>query len=70
MTIQCCKCNKVRAGAEWMLPGAPLDESASHTYCPTCLSQCLTEMRAQRARANQVKRARHFPDLMSHAAGA
>jgi hypothetical protein len=70
MTIQCCQCNKVRAGAEWTPPGFALDEAVSYTYCPICLSQCLTEIRAERARASQVKRARRFPDLMTHAAGA
>jgi hypothetical protein len=41
MTVQCCKCNRVRVGGRWSAASvAPLRVSISHTYCPRCLDEC------------------------------
>lgn len=47
MTIQCCKCKKVRVGDEWVRPGGAPDGNTSHTYCPVCLKVTVLELRAE-----------------------
>lgn len=47
MTVQCCKCKKVRSSREWIRSEAPLPERVSHTYCPDCLSETLQEFRRE-----------------------
>ena len=47
MTIQCCKCKKVRVGDEWVRPGGAPDANTSHTYCPVCLEATVLELRVQ-----------------------
>ena len=49
MTIQCCKCKKVRVGDEWVRPGGAPDANTSHTYCPVCLEVTVLELRAEAA---------------------
>lgn len=48
MTIQCCKCHKVKAGSEWTHPAVSANEPVSHSYCPDCFTQTRAEMRAER----------------------
>ncbi len=57
MTIQCCKCHKVKLGSEWTrLPGV-VQGAVSHTYCPVCLADTLKEVHAQQGTyANEVVR--------------
>ena len=49
MTIQCCRCKRVRSGEEWTLPGPAPSETVSHTYCPVCLSESIDELKQERA---------------------
>ena len=39
MTVQCCKCKKIRVGSRWVALYGPLLGEASHTYCPTCADE-------------------------------
>ena len=54
MTIQCCRCKKVKAGKAWTLPGHMDPATVSHSYCPVCLEQTVDEMRAERDHANRA----------------
>jgi len=46
MTIQCCKCRRIREKGEWNRPPARLAGDISHTYCPACYDECLAEIDA------------------------
>lgn len=43
MTIQCCKCKRVRSGDKWQ-SHPETDPFASHTYCPVCLGDIRSEL--------------------------
>ena len=45
MTVQCCKCKRVREHGQWSASPVVMQGNASHTYCPTCMEECLEEMR-------------------------
>lgn len=47
MTVQCCVCKRKREGNEWTHAGSMPDPQASHTYCPTCLSEAMDTMRRE-----------------------
>ena len=49
MTVQCCKCKKVRVDDEWVRPGGAPDANTSHTYCPVCFEMTISELRAEAA---------------------
>ncbi|MBN2310017.1 MAG: hypothetical protein JXR94_13675 [Candidatus Hydrogenedentes bacterium] len=44
MTVQCCKCKRVRANGKWRHVTGGLDEPVSHTYCPRCEERLRVEM--------------------------
>ena len=44
MTVQCCKCKKIRVKDEWMRPSHSFEDELSHGYCPICLDEILVEM--------------------------
>lgn len=50
MKVQCCVCNKMREGEQWVNPEPAIlaSESVSHGYCPSCLEQAHREIRALR----------------------
>lgn len=56
MTVQCCKCKRVREDGRWhpilQTPGGDI----SHTYCPICLSECLAEI--ERMHGGRTRRSR------------
>jgi len=43
MTVQCCKCKKVRLNREWIAPLAPPQGMVSHSYCPVCAEETRIE---------------------------
>lgn len=43
MTIQCCKCKRIRIDGQWFAPVDPPGTDVSHTYCPTCAEIFLVE---------------------------
>jgi hypothetical protein len=43
MTVQCCKCKKVRFNDDWMVPLAPPQGIVSHSYCPICAEETRIE---------------------------
>ena len=43
MTVQCCKCKKIRLNREWMAPIAPPQGIISHSYCPICAEETRIE---------------------------
>jgi hypothetical protein len=45
MTVQCCKCKRVRAANEWSKPHEIMHDAVSHTYCPDCLSVTRAEIK-------------------------
>jgi len=51
MTVQCCQCKRVREGRSWLPAPAVPDDTASHTYCPACYDNALTEVETLRASA-------------------
>lgn len=52
MTIQCCRCNKIRVDGKWSPTHEGLHSVVTHTYCPVCLDIANAEIRAELA---------HFP---------
>ena len=52
MTIQCCICKKIKVEDGWAKGGIESRSDASHTYCPVCLQQSATAMRAEQRQAN------------------
>ena len=50
MTIQCCKCHKVRVNDKWYTTHEHSHEAITHTYCPVCLDLANQEIRAEMAR--------------------
>jgi hypothetical protein len=43
MTVQCCKCKRLRLGDEWVEPLEHKLQHASHTYCPQCADETRLE---------------------------
>jgi len=59
MLIRCCVCHRYREGERWVNEQPPRRkrEFISHSYCPTCAQQALTEMRRNRGpRPGSVRR--------------
>ena len=53
MTVQCCKCKRVRESGQWSAPlPTLLQGNVSHTYCPACADECYIELFS--AQASQV----------------
>ena len=49
MTVQCCKCKRVRAGGVWMRIPTPQPGPVSHSYCPVCEEECYIELFSHQA---------------------
>jgi hypothetical protein len=45
MTIQCCKCLRVREDKAWRPSPGLLLTSVNHTYCPSCFEAFAREIR-------------------------
>lgn len=52
MTVQCCKCQRVRNPEGWEKPikANLIGESTSHTYCPSCYAYFRLEMEKHKRR--------------------
>lgn len=58
MTVQCCKCKRVRIGEHWVAAAAHSLDDASHAYCPVCLHIALIEIftfQASQVRHNEAQ---------------
>ena len=44
MTIQCCKCFKIKSDNQWTPKNVMLGGEVSHTYCPECRDHTLAEI--------------------------
>lgn len=44
MTVQCCKCKRVRVAGRWGAHSCHAAEIVSHTYCPTCADEFRIEL--------------------------
>lgn len=55
MTLQCCVCKKVNIDGSWVYDGHGGRADASHTYCPYCLKDSVTELAYERRRADLVE---------------
>ncbi len=49
MTIQCCKCKRVRLDNAWRRPSGALSGAITHSYCPVCLTEAQVEIFSARA---------------------
>lgn len=49
MTVQCCQCKRVREGRSWVPAPAVPESAMSHTYCPGCYANIMTEVETLRA---------------------
>jgi hypothetical protein len=51
MVVQCCVCQKVREGSEWVAVEEPYlaTRRISHSYCPICKKASLDAIYEQRA---------------------
>ncbi len=51
MTVQCCKCKKVRDNGQWTDRPLTIQESkvVSHAYCDRCFVECYIEIFASEA---------------------
>lgn len=49
MTVQCCKCKRVRVGDAWTFPQGRPDGPVSHSYCPSCADLFLIEIFSSQA---------------------
>ena len=58
MTVQCCKCKKVRIGRLWVEPSREVDGTVSHSYCPECAEACYIEIFSL-----QASKAPYVPNL-------
>ena len=59
MTVQCCRCKKVREEKRWVVPTGALPEQVSHGFCPDCLAATRKEFEEeQRAFALAKKESR------------
>ena len=47
MTVQCCRCSKVRMEGAWVSLSTGPSDSVSHTYCPVCLEDFVRQFRAE-----------------------
>ncbi|HRI88015.1 MAG TPA: hypothetical protein PLJ47_13900 [Candidatus Hydrogenedentes bacterium] len=67
MTVQCCKCKRIRFEAQWSAPAATLLQgNVSHTYCPACADECHIELfSTQASRATAV----HAQQLLQQLGG-
>ena len=44
MTVQCCKCKKIRVEDEWIRHTHDLKDDVSHGYCPICFGELIDEL--------------------------
>jgi len=47
MTIQCCKCHKVKVADEWTQSAVAHHDAVSHTYCPVCFVEAQSAIQAE-----------------------
>jgi hypothetical protein len=62
MTVQCCKCKRIRVNGHWLPATSAKPGSTSHSYCPECLFEATVEMFNERASATGL---RHARDLLN-----
>jgi len=54
MTVQCCKCNRVRMSGRLLPQPAAVKGPVTHGYCPECLLEKPVAMFNERASINGV----------------
>ena len=52
MTIQCCKCRKIRGNRTWYHAYVFTNETVSFTYCPVCHEEVLADIDYEREGSN------------------
>lgn len=62
MTVQCCKCKRIRVNGRWLPAASAAGCAVSHSYCPECLFEANVEMFNERASATGL---RHARDLLN-----
>lgn len=61
MTIQCCKCRKVKHGAQWKHPHAAPEGPVSHGFCPACYLEVQAEIQREQVPLNRARLRRLTP---------
>lgn len=54
MTLQCCKCRKLKEKDSWTHGELHTATEVSHTYCPACLTEALEEIRESRTVSEEI----------------
>ncbi|MCC6154504.1 MAG: hypothetical protein IT367_12130 [Candidatus Hydrogenedentes bacterium] len=63
MTVQCCKCKRLRADGQWSAPApALLQGEVSHTYCPVCADHTYIELFSAQASKSTAREALFLRD--------
>lgn len=70
MTIQCCKCKKIRADGKWISLGRTLHDGVSHSYCPACLDRAIAEIRDEQRKYGSLCMGRAHGEFAGGTVGA
>ena len=62
MTVQCCKCKRLKDGADWFEAAEAPTGPISHTYCPDCLEITHLEFFTAQASCSPV----HSASVVNH----
>ncbi|MCC6795372.1 MAG: hypothetical protein IT366_09660 [Candidatus Hydrogenedentes bacterium] len=66
MTVQCCKCKRLRALDQWSAPlPALLQGDVSHTYCPDCADHTYIELFSAQASKSTEREALFLRDQIA-----
>lgn len=68
MTIQGCRCKKIKSGGSWMDREAIPSDLVSAAYCPFCLDLAVAEIKMEIDHADRQGSERHSPAVMLEAA--
>ena len=70
MTVQCCKCNRIQVGEDWIDRLEPPEGPVSHTYCPICYLEARIEFFTAEASQMAFARAAFVGEVLRGAVGA
>lgn len=70
MTVQCCKCKRVRDGDAWVGPEHAAEGPISHTYCSRCYTESCLEFFSEEASCARYKAAQLVSELIQNTVSA
>lgn len=69
MTVQCCKCKRLREDGGWSASTAiPVRGGVSHTYCPSCADECFIELFSAQASRSTAHEAQYLRECITRLA--